>query len=135
MQTLTGYPSFDGYRTNPPCGVSDLCSARRHRARSVDIRAADHGVARGCGDGRGQQAERGPEAALLVEMAGAVTPTPGAREQWGQRSSVTRIALLGESAVDRVHASFGPRMGGPGHPVPTQFFTSEATALEWLLES
>jgi len=72
---------------------------------------------------------------LLVDMAGAVTPAPGAREQWGQRSSVTRIALLGKSAVDRVHASFGPRIGGPGHPVPTQFFTSEATALEWLRES
>ena len=72
---------------------------------------------------------------LLVEMAGAVTPTPGAREQGGQRSSVTRIALLGESAVDRVHASFGPRIGGPGHPVPTRFFTSEAAALDWLLES
>jgi len=72
---------------------------------------------------------------LLVDMAGAVTPAPGAREQWRQRSSVTRIALLGESAVDRVHASFGPRIGGPGHPVPTQFFTSEATALDWLLES
>ena len=72
---------------------------------------------------------------LLVEMTGAVTPAPGAREQWGQRSSVTRIALLGESAVDRVHASFGPRIGGPGHPVPTQFFTSEAAALDWLRES
>ena len=40
-----------------------------------------------------------------------------------------------DSAVDRVHASFGPRIGGPGHPVPTRFFTSEATALDWLLES
>jgi hypothetical protein len=47
----------------------------------------------------------------------------------------TRIALLGESAVDRVRASFGPRIGRAGHPVPTRFFTSEAAALAWSLES
>jgi hypothetical protein len=44
---------------------------------------------------------------LLMEMSGAATPTPEARERLGRQCIVSRIALLGESA-DRVHASFGP---------------------------
>jgi len=69
---------------------------------------------------------------LLVEMAGAATPTFEARGQWSRKCSGTRIALLGSSAVDRVHASFGPGIGGRGEPVPTRFFTSKAAALAWL---
>jgi hypothetical protein len=64
-------------------------------------------------------------------MSGAATPTPEARERFGRLCTVSRIALLGESAVDRVHASFGP-LGLRRHPVPTRFFTCEAAALAWL---
>ena len=70
---------------------------------------------------------------LLVAMAGAGTPTREAREQWGQQCTATRVALLGQSVVDRVHASFGPGIGGLGHRVPTRYFTSEDDALAWLL--
>jgi hypothetical protein len=70
---------------------------------------------------------------LLVEMRGAATPTPEARERFGVPCTVSRIALLGESAVDRVHASFGPPGTVGRHPVPTRFFTSEPAALAWLL--
>jgi hypothetical protein len=66
-------------------------------------------------------------------MIGVAT-TPEARACFGRQSTVTRIALLGESRVDRVQASFGPGIGSGGHPVPTRFFTSEPDALEWLLE-
>ena len=60
-------------------------------------------------------------------------PTPEARERFGVPCTVSRIALLGQSAVDRVHASFGPPGTVGRHPVPTRFFTSEPAALAWLL--
>ncbi len=77
---------------------------------------------------------RGRERPLLVEMAGAETPTREARERFGERCSASRVALLGASAVDRVRASLVPDLGRKGYPVPTRFFTSEPAAVEWLLE-
>lgn len=77
----------------------------------------------------------GCERPLLVEMAGAETPTREARERFGERCSVSRVALLGASAVDRVRASLVPDLGRKGHPVPTRFFTSEPAAVAWLLEA
>lgn len=68
---------------------------------------------------------------LLVEMAGADTPTRQAREHFGRRCTASRIALLGASAVDRVRATPGVR--STGVPVPTHFFTDEPAALAWLL--
>lgn len=64
---------------------------------------------------------------LLVEMAGVLAPTREARQLFGRRCTASRVALLGESAVDRVAASFVPSPGGQGFPVPTQFFTSETS--------
>lgn len=73
---------------------------------------------------------------LLVEMAGVDTPTREAREQFRDRCTASRVALLGESAVDRIRASFAPwGKGGGGFPVPIQFFTSEVAALAWLLNN
>jgi hypothetical protein len=72
---------------------------------------------------------------LLVEMHGTETPTREARRLFSERCSATRIALLGASAVDRVRASLAPEPGRVGYPVPTRFFTSETTAVEWLLEA
>jgi hypothetical protein len=71
---------------------------------------------------------------LLVEMHGTDTPTREARKRFSERCSATRIALLGASAVDRVRASLAPEPGRVGYPVPTRFFTSETTAVAWLLE-
>jgi hypothetical protein len=72
------------------------------------------------------------ERPLLVEMTGAESPTIEAREHFGRRCSASRIALLGESPVDRVRASFSPGARADGFPVPTRFFTSEAAAVAWL---
>jgi len=72
---------------------------------------------------------------LLVEMHGTETPTREARRRFSERCSATRVALLGASAVDRVRASLAPEPGRVGYPVPTRFFTSETTAVEWLLEA
>jgi hypothetical protein len=77
----------------------------------------------------------GCERPLLVEMAGTDTPSREARQQFGERSSVCRVALLGRSAVDRVRASLVPQIGHRGYPVPTRFFTSEPAAVAWLLEA
>jgi hypothetical protein len=70
---------------------------------------------------------------LLVTMAGIAGPTRDARRLWGRRCTASRVALLGESAVDRVGASFVPVLGVRGFPVPTRFFTSESKAVAWLL--
>ncbi len=74
------------------------------------------------------------ERPLLVEMAGADSPTIEAREYFGRRCTASRIALLGASPVDRVRASFAPGGRTGGFPVPTRFFTSEPAALAWLLD-
>jgi hypothetical protein len=71
---------------------------------------------------------------LLVEMHGTETPTREARRRFSERCSATRVALLGASSVDRVRASLAPEPGRVGYPVPTRFFTSETTAVAWLLE-
>ena len=73
----------------------------------------------------------GRERPLLVEMAGAETPSREARRLFSERCTATRIALLGASAVDRVRASLAPEPGRLGYPVPTR---SEAVAVAWLLE-
>jgi hypothetical protein len=65
--------------------------------------------------------------ALLVGMAGTATPARAARQRFGHRCSASRIALLGESVVDRVHASFLPDLRRAGFPVPTSFFTRPAS--------
>lgn len=74
------------------------------------------------------------ERPLLVEMTGAESPTIEAREYFGRRCTASRIALLGESPVDRVRASFVPGVRADGFPVPTRFFTSEPAAVAWLLD-
>ena len=72
---------------------------------------------------------------LLVVMAGTETPTREARQRFGRPCSASRIALLGFSPVDRVHASFPPELANPGFPAPTRFFTSEQAARAWLLDT
>lgn len=68
---------------------------------------------------------------LLVDMTGTAVLTRAARVVFGRPCSVSRLALLGRSPVDRVIANFAVGVGS--HPMPMRFFTAEAAALAWLL--
>lgn len=70
---------------------------------------------------------------MLVDMTATKALTRPARVVFAQKSSASRIALLGTSAVDRVIANF--MLGVSGVPVPTRFFTSEPLAISWLTDS
>jgi hypothetical protein len=70
------------------------------------------------------------ERPLLVDMTGIAALRREAHRHFRQRSQISRIAIVGESAVDRVIANFGLRLSPP--PVPSRFFTSKAAALAWL---
>ncbi|MGB5953207.1 MAG: STAS/SEC14 domain-containing protein [Ornithinimicrobium sp.] len=70
---------------------------------------------------------------MLVDMALTKVITRPARVIFTEDTSATRIALLGKSSVDRVIANF--TLGVTGVPVPTRFFTDEALAIAWLIDS
>lgn len=70
---------------------------------------------------------------MLVDMTGTAVLTRAARVVFAEKSSASRIALLGKSAVDRVIANFA--LGVSKVPVPTRFFTSEPQAVAWLIDS
>lgn len=67
---------------------------------------------------------------MLVDMAAVVSVSREARAVWSIPCSASRIALLGESPVDRVLANFFLGVHVP--PCPTRFFTSRSEALDWL---
>jgi SpoIIAA-like len=67
---------------------------------------------------------------LLVDMTGIAALSRDAHRYFRHRSRISRIAIVGESAVDRVIANFGLRVSPP--PVPSRFFNSKAAALAWL---
>ena len=69
---------------------------------------------------------------MLVEIQG-VTHSAAARKVFPDPSSVSRMALLGSSPVDRVVAMFRLPLLPTGFPV--RYFTSKDKALAWLLES
>ncbi len=75
----------------------------------------------------------GRRLAMLVDMTGTAVLTRGARVVFAEKSSASRIALLGRSSVDRVIANFA--LGVSKVPVPTRFFTDEPLAIAWLTES
>lgn len=66
---------------------------------------------------------------LLVHMHGIAGVTPEARAGMAAYRGYSRVALVGEDAVDEVMSGFSHRS-----PTPTRFFTSEAEALAWLRE-
>jgi hypothetical protein len=71
---------------------------------------------------------------LYVDMTGTSTITREARQVFTEpMASVTRLALVGRSAVDRVVANFA--LGVSGTAMPTRYFTSESAATEWLREA
>jgi hypothetical protein len=65
---------------------------------------------------------------LLVDMRGVLGLNREARLAFAADASATRIALLGQSVVDRVLGNFGLGL----NTVPTRYFTSESAALAWL---
>lgn len=69
---------------------------------------------------------------LLVDMTGTGKLTREARVTFRRECQVSRMALVGHSAVDRVIASFGLRV--TTIDTPSRFFTSVPDALVWLLD-
>lgn len=68
---------------------------------------------------------------MLVEIQG-VNHSAAARKVFPDPSSISRMALLGSSPVDRVIAMFRLPLLPAGFPV--RYFTSRDKATEWLLE-
>jgi len=63
-------------------------------------------------------------------MHGIAGITPEARVGMSAYRGFSRVALVGEDAVDEVMSGFSHRS-----PTTTRYFTSEQDAVEWLLES
>ncbi|UKA49737.1 STAS/SEC14 domain-containing protein [Arthrobacter sp. FW305-123] len=69
---------------------------------------------------------------LLVRMANASHLSRAARDVFIEPCAASKIALLGENAVDRILVDY--QLAAQPAPCPTRFFTSEAEATAWLLE-
>jgi len=74
---------------------------------------------------------QGARLPMLVEIQG-VTHSAAARKLFPDPSSISRMALLGSSPVDRVIAMF--RLPLSPAEFPIRYFTSEDKAIAWLLE-
>lgn len=68
---------------------------------------------------------------MLVEIHG-VTHSAAARKVFPDAASISRMALLGSSPVDRVIGMFRLPLAPTGFPV--RYFTSRDKAMAWLLE-
>jgi hypothetical protein len=68
---------------------------------------------------------------LLVDMRGTASLTREGRQAFAEEYSASKVALLGESAVDRVIANF--TLSVIVMAIPTRYFTSEPDALAWLV--
>ncbi|VXA99360.1 hypothetical protein ARTHRO9V_10154 [Arthrobacter sp. 9V] len=69
---------------------------------------------------------------LLVKMANASHLSRAARDVFVEPCAASKIALLGENAVDRILVDY--QLAAQPAPCPTRFFTSEAEARAWLVE-
>ena len=69
---------------------------------------------------------------LLVDMAATTFLSHAARQVFEEPCAASRIALLGESPVDRTVAQY--QLHTSKLPCPTEFFTSRGAALAWLRE-
>ena len=69
---------------------------------------------------------------MLVDITGEAVTTREARHVFADTTSVSRLALLGRSAVNRVIANFTLFVDPPA--IPVRYFTDESAALEWLLD-
>ena len=70
---------------------------------------------------------------LLVDMTGTDTLTREGREAFRGKVQVSRIALVGRSAVDRGIANFGLRVSTLSFPA--RFFTSIPAGMAWLRDN
>ncbi len=77
----------------------------------------------------GQLTETGAQP-LLLDVTGVEAITRGARSVFASASSVSAVAVLGASQVDRVIANF--LLGGELPQCPTRYFSSTSEALKWL---
>ncbi|OUM41138.1 SpoIIAA family protein [Arthrobacter sedimenti] len=66
---------------------------------------------------------------LLVHMHGITGITPEARVGMAAYRGFSRVAVVGEDAVDEVMSGFSHRS-----PTATRYFSSETEALVWLLD-
>ena len=67
---------------------------------------------------------------LLLILSGVESITRGARDIFSAARSLSAVAVLGISPVDRVIANF--LLGGEVQPCPTRYFSRESDALLWL---
>ncbi|MER1997210.1 MAG: STAS/SEC14 domain-containing protein [Arthrobacter sp.] len=67
---------------------------------------------------------------LLLDVTGVEAITRGARSVFAAARSISAVAVLGASQVDRVIANF--LLGGDLPQCPTRYFSSSSKALEWL---
>lgn len=70
---------------------------------------------------------------LLVRMARTTALDRDAREQFAAKTSISAIALLGETPVDRLLAA--STVGRAVMKAPAAYFTEERDAIAWLLET
>jgi hypothetical protein len=69
---------------------------------------------------------------LLVDMTGTARVTRDARGVFSAECQVSRMALVGRSAVDRMLVNFSVKVSNIA--IPSRFFTSVPVALAWLRE-
>lgn len=69
---------------------------------------------------------------LLVDMTGTANVTRDARGAFSRECQVSRMALVGRSAVDRMIVNFALKVSRIA--IPSRFFTSLPVAMAWLRE-
>lgn len=67
---------------------------------------------------------------LLLVLSGVESISRGARDVFSNARSLSAVAVLGVSPVDRVIANF--LLGGDIQPCPTRYFSLEDSARSWL---
>ena len=67
---------------------------------------------------------------LLLVLTGVDSVSRSARDVFSAARSLSAVAVIGVSPVDRVIANF--LLGGEVQPCPTRYFSSEPDALGWL---
>ena len=69
---------------------------------------------------------------MLVDMAAATSMSRGARRVFARPSTVSKVALLGSSPVDRAMANFFLSINSPA--APTRYFTGRDEAMAWIID-
>ena len=67
---------------------------------------------------------------LLLTLTGVESVSRTARDIFSAARSLSAVAVIGVSPVDRVIANF--LLGGETQPCPTRYFSSENDAVNWL---